>query len=84
MAKQYILLNGNVRQLKDGANRSEVIARLTSEGKDAKPCNAPPSLKTLEKYSSDSVCKATDGCKVEPDGICQHGHKSWLLQLGFV
>ena len=25
--------------------------------------------------------RATDGCTVEPDGTCPHGHSSWLLVL---
>ena len=24
------------------------------------------------------------GCKVEADGVCEHGHPSWLLRLGYV
>jgi hypothetical protein len=28
--------------------------------------------------------EATDGCWVEPDGICPHGHPSWLLYFGLV
>ena len=28
--------------------------------------------------------EATDGCTVEPDGTCPHGHPSWLLVLGYV
>jgi len=24
------------------------------------------------------------GCMVETDGVCEHGHPSWLLRLGFV
>jgi hypothetical protein len=28
--------------------------------------------------------QATDGCTVEPDGVCPHGHSSWALQLGMV
>jgi hypothetical protein len=43
-----------------------------------------PSLKTLEKWSNDGFSKATDGCKVEPDGTCPHGCKSWLLALGLI
>ena len=43
-----------------------------------------PSVKTLEKWESEGYCKATDGCKVEPDGVCPHGCKSWLLELGLV
>ena len=27
---------------------------------------------------------ATDGCTIEPDGICQHGHPSWLLRLEII
>lgn len=24
------------------------------------------------------------GCKVEADGVCEHGHSSWLLKLGYI
>ena len=43
-----------------------------------------PSLGTLEKMAAASVVSATDGCRVEPDGECPHGHVSWLLYLGFI
>lgn len=43
-----------------------------------------PSIKTMERWVSDGVAKATDGCKVEPDGICPHGCKSWLLVAGVI
>lgn len=42
----------------------------------------PPTLKTAQKWMDEGVAKATDGCKVEPDGTCSHGAKSWLLVLG--
>ena len=32
----------------------------------------------------DSVCEATGGCQVEPDGICPHGHPSWLRYYGLI
>lgn len=38
----------------------------------------------VEYWIYDSVCPATDGCQVEPDGTCEHGHDSWLLALGYV
>ena len=28
----------------------------------------PPSIATMERWANDGVAKATDGCKVEPDG----------------
>ncbi len=43
-----------------------------------------PSQKTLEKWMFDGVAKATDGCRVEPDGVCQHGCPSWLVKLGII
>ncbi len=43
-----------------------------------------PSLKTLERWSFDGVAKATDGCRVEPDGTCEHGKPSWLVELGYI
>lgn len=49
-----------------------------------KPTTKEPSMRTLEKWMGDSIVKATDGCKVEPDGICHHQHVSWLVYLGFV
>ena len=32
----------------------------------------------------DGVIECADGCTVEPDGICPHGHKSPLLVLGLI
>ena len=49
-----------------------------------KPTMKEPSIKTLEKWEQRGGCKATDGCWVEPDGTCPHGHESWLLYLGFI
>ena len=43
-----------------------------------------PSLEQLEEWISEGGCEATDECWVEPDGICPHGKKSWLLVLGMI
>lgn len=44
----------------------------------------PPTVKTMMRWMSDGVAKAVDGCRVEPDGTCQHGSPSWLLKLGII
>jgi hypothetical protein len=49
-----------------------------------KPKRRMPSLKTMERWVYDGVAKATDGCKVEPDGVCPHGKNSWLIELGMI
>lgn len=45
---------------------------------------AEPNFETLQHWVCDSICEATDGCEVEPDGSCEHGHRSWLLVLGLI
>ena len=49
-----------------------------------KPTTRRPSLPKLERMADDGKAKATDGCTVEPDGTCEHGHDSWLLELGLI
>jgi len=43
-----------------------------------------PTPRQLMAWQDDGGCEATDGCWVEPDGICEHGAKSWLLVLGYI
>lgn len=61
------------------------------EGDDPPPSRYPPptserpTLAQLEEWHDvDGGCEATDGCWVEPDGTCEHGHPSWLLRLGLI
>lgn len=43
-----------------------------------------PTFEELKEMLIDGICLATDGCKVEPDGRCPHGHPSWLIKLGLI
>lgn len=40
----------------------------------------------LEAFGNESVVPACceDGCQVEPDGRCEHGHPSILMALGII
>ena len=41
-----------------------------------------PTMDQLRReVEEDSLCEATDGCYVEPDGVCEHGYPSWMLYL---
>lgn len=60
-------------------------------GRDARPdglrhkvTTDRPSMEQLEEWLSESGAETTDGCWVEPDGICQHGHQSWLRVMGLI
>lgn len=82
---QHILLNGrSVRTIKDGVDTNEAIERLRNKGYTVDKIGKPPTIKTMERWSNDGVAKATDGCRCEPDGSCQHGKQSWLLVLGLI
>lgn len=49
-----------------------------------KPTEPEPDYAQLEEWVFDSVVEATDGCRVEPDGRCEHGHVSWLIYMGLI
>ncbi len=49
-----------------------------------RPTVEPPSMDELERMAFDGVAEATDGCAVEPDGTCPHGHPSWLRVYGIL
>ena len=53
-----------------------------AEARGPAPTVEVPSEEELEGMLWEGVAAATDGCAVEPDGICPHGHVSWLLKLG--
>lgn len=48
------------------------------------PTTPEPGFITLAQFLFEAVAETTDGCLVEPDGICRHGHPSWLLRLGVI
>ena len=48
------------------------------------PTQSAPDVHVLCDWEMDGGCEATDGCWVEPDGICEHGHPSWLLIMGLI
>lgn len=69
------------RSLKPNITPQQFTEHLLSQGwiKGMKP-----TFNTLEKWEKQGISKAPDGCVVEPDGICPHGYKSWLLLLGWI
>lgn len=53
-------------------------------GKRHKPTTARPDAEKLAEWEEQGVCEATDGCAVEPDGTCEHGHTSWMRVLEMI
>ena len=49
-----------------------------------KPTEEVPTLATLRLWLMDGMGEATDGCEIENDGTCVHGHPAWwsLFEAG--
>ena len=82
MKKNYMLINGRVKKIKPEIT----LQHMKDKYPDIKieKCKTPPSEQTIKRWDNEGYCRTTDGCKVEPDGICSHGHESWLLVLGYI
>lgn len=48
------------------------------------PTVPEPDFEQIKEWTFASTVEATDGCIVEPDGICPHEYPSWLLYLGYI
>jgi hypothetical protein len=63
------------------AEKEKVVERPV---KYPKPTTEWPSTEQLQEWEFDCGCEATDGCWVEPDGWCEHGHVSWFIYMGLI
>jgi len=80
MLSTYVYRAGRVRRLKEGVDINQYLIDYPEAIKVCKP----PTETTLEKWNDRGGCKAIDGCWVEPDGTCPHGHPSWLMAMGWI
>jgi hypothetical protein len=78
MGNLVLTPSGSVRKLTDGINRTD--SHPDYKAVDTKQ----PGAATMNRWIDSGIARATDGCKVEPDGVCQHGHPSWILILGYI
>jgi hypothetical protein len=68
----------------------ELLGDRTEYGQKQEPVEEtplePPSLEQLMQWEWEGYCEATCefNCVVEPDGVCEHGHLSWLLAMGLI
>ena len=55
-----------------------------------RPTVEPPAETELLQMLQDCVMdnevtvETSDGCSVESDGICEHGHPTWLVRNGLI
>jgi hypothetical protein len=78
---------GSTANLRYRANRNVVSVKVNNHEIADEPAPRTvkaPSEAAMMKWMFDGVAKATDGCRVEPDGHCSHGKPSWLLEMGLI
>ena len=64
-----------------GADATDAAIRRTHEWFHHHSGWAPPDEDTLAEWVADDMCRAPDGCAVDPAGACRHGLASWWLIL---
>ncbi len=57
---------------------------VTDHNEWPEPTEPQPPVEEILTEADDGIVAATDGCPVEPDGVCPHGYPSWLLYLGLI
>lgn len=75
----YIPEKKKVGKLKEGVT----LKQLQEKYPNTFECDYP-SDDQIEEWVYDSVCETPCGCRVEPDGHCEHGNPSWLIILGLI
>jgi len=77
-AEEYaFLLEGNIPEEWD----DEALEEMSTTPPEQ---TETPSDEAIQQWLYDGVAEATDGCMVEPDGVCPHGCPSWLVKLGII
>jgi len=69
-------------RLKEDRDPKEYAEMLVRERGWVHGC--APGYRTVERWVREGKAEATDGCIVEPDGVCSHGYPAWPRLYGFV
>jgi hypothetical protein len=50
------------------------------------PESPAPEMEDIIDAADWGVCPTSceEQCEVEPDGVCEHGHPSWLIRWGMI
>jgi hypothetical protein len=75
-----ISINGHDRDFMEVTLADGLVYKTTNYTRFFKA----PSIKTLEKWSMDSIAKSVTGGTCEPDGHSSDNAPSWLLALGMI
>ena len=82
----YVYRSNRVIKIKDGITLDTLKeSGYFDKHPDTIVCSSvPPQNATMEKWVSNGIARAIDGCRVEPDGTCMHNKPSWLIALNLI
>ena len=63
--------------------KREILMKMSAEAQ-LSPTTDTPTTEQINEWFLGPTCEATDGCIIEHDGACPHGHPSWLKYLGLI
>ncbi|MGK9452607.1 hypothetical protein [Acidithiobacillus caldus] len=72
------------RRIKPGVTPQAFVTNLNDRGWRPLRRGEVPTFHTVERWTTDGIAEATDGCTVEPDGNCPHGCPSWCKVFGIL
>lgn len=70
--------------MKKDKGKFEFLCETPPKPSYPSPTVERPSDEQLTSSFDIGVVQATDGCVVELDGTCPHGHPSWFLYLNII
>lgn len=80
--KRAVLGGSATFRLKEGDTVAQWKERIQKNGlMITSKRTTMPSMRTMEKWVSDGIVPTPDGCRVEPDGICEHGWRSFTYHI---
>jgi hypothetical protein len=83
MTKNRFVINGQLFSMRPNVTLDWLKLKHPSKSV-LKVSSRKPSLNALNGFIEDGSCPTTDGCRVECNGECEHGHPSWLKVLSMI
>lgn len=84
IAKLELKLETAINEVAELTEQIETQREEREEYRERKALEQIEKQEELFEMVAGGLCTATDGCVVEPDGVCEHGCESVLLAAGLI
>jgi hypothetical protein len=84
MKEVWDATGARIDRLNEHHRRLDAEVGVNTERWPEPTVSEPDELSVAEDAAFGDLVEATDGCLVEPDGVCEHGHPSWAMKWGLI